>query len=167
MRKLDFFVSRSEEILIGLLILVASVILFTNVVARYVFNAGFPWAEELVRYQIVWMVFLGASVAARQGIHIGVDILLKFSPPPLAKLIELAVHAIAVVFCGFLVFYGVQLVEQTQAFGQASPALQMPMWLVQLAIPVGAALMAIRFTQQFFRTLLGRAQEPVHLEQIG
>src|SRR5690606_19073778 len=160
MRKLDLFVSRSEEILIGVLILTASVILFANVVARYVFNAGFPWAEELVRYQIVWMVFLGASVAARQGIHIGVDILIKLSPPPLAKLIELVVHAIAVVFCGFLVFYGAQLIEQTFAFGQVSPALQLPMWLVQLAIPVGAALMGIRFAQQFFRTLLGREQEP-------
>jgi C4-dicarboxylate transporter DctQ subunit len=167
MRKLDLLVSRSEEVLIGLLILAASVILFANVVARYVFNAGFPWAEELVRYQIVWMVFLGASVAARQGIHIGVDILIKFSPPGIARLIDLLVHAIAVVFCGFVVFYGVELIAQTRAFGQVSPALQMPMWLVQLAIPVGAALMGVRFAQQFVRSLLGREQEAAHFEQIG
>lgn len=167
MRKLDLFVSRSEEVLIGVLILSASVILFSNVVARYAFNAGFAWAEELVRYQIVWMVFLGASVAARQGIHIGVDLLIKFSPPGIARAIDLLVHAIAVAFCGFLVFYGVELVSQTRAFGQVSPALQMPTWMVQLAIPVGAALMGVRFMQQFFRTLLGREQEAAHLEQIG
>ncbi|MDX5362562.1 MAG: TRAP transporter small permease [Pseudazoarcus pumilus] len=167
MRKLDMLVSRSEEVLIGVLILAASVILFANVVARYVFNAGFPWAEELVRYQIVWMVFLGASVAARQGIHIGVDILLKLSPPPLARLIDLLIHVVSITFCGFLVFYGAELIVQTRAFGQVSPAMQMPMWLVQLAIPVGAALMALRFAQHFVRTLLGRKQEAVHLEQIG
>lgn len=167
MRKLDSFVSRSEEVLIGVLILTASIILFANVVARYVFNLGLPWAEELVRYQIVWMVFLGASVAARQGIHIGVDILIKFSPPAIGRVVDLAVHAIAVVFCAFVVFYGAELIAQTRAFGQISPAMQVPMWLVQLAIPVGSALMGLRFAQQFFRTLLRREQEPVHLEQIG
>lgn len=167
MRKLDLFVSRSEEILIGVLILTASVILFANVLARYVFNSGFPWAEELVRYQIVWMVFLGASVAARQGIHIGVDILLKLSPPPLARVIDLLIHAVSIAFCAFLVFYGAELIEQTRAFGQVSPAMQMPMWLVQLAIPVGAALMGVRFAQHFVRTLLGRQQEAAHVEQIG
>lgn len=167
MRKLDLLVSRSEEVLIGTLILSASVILFANVIARYFFNLGLPWAEELVRYQIVWMVFLGASVAARQGIHIGVDILMKISPAPVARLIDLTIHAIAVVFCGFLVFYGAELIAQTRAFGQISPAMQVPMWLVQLAIPVGSALMGVRFAQQFFRTLLGREQEAVHLEQIG
>ena len=55
MRKLDALLSRGEEILIGLLILSASLILFANVIARYVFNDGFSWAEELVRYQIVWL----------------------------------------------------------------------------------------------------------------
>ena len=103
MRKLDRLISRAEEVLIGLLILSASFILFANVIARYVFNDGFSWAEELVRYQIVWMVLLGASVAARQGIHIGIDILRRFSPPLMAKWIELLVHAVSIAFCLFLV----------------------------------------------------------------
>lgn len=167
MRKLDAVISRAEEILIGLLILSASVILFANVIARYVFNDGFSWAEELVRYEIVWMVLLGASVAARQGIHIGVDIMRRFSPPPMAKAVTLLVHAISIAFCVFLVVYGVQLTEQTHRFGQVSSALQAPMWAIQLAIPVGGLLMGIRFTQHFFRTLFDREQGPVHLDQIG
>ncbi|CAD5269256.1 MULTISPECIES: TRAP transporter small permease [Halomonadaceae] len=167
MRKLDRLISRAEEVLIGLLILSASFILFANVIARYVFNDGFSWAEELVRYQIVWMVLLGASVAARQGIHIGIDILRRFSPPLMAKWIELLVHAVSIAFCLFLVVYGFQLTEQTHRFGQVSSALQAPMWIVQLAIPVGALLMGIRFTQHFFRTLLGREQASAHLDQIG
>ena len=81
--------------------------------------------------------------------------------------ISLNVVNIAVVFCAFVVFYGAELIAQTRAFGQISPAMQVPMWLVQLAIPVGSALMGLRFAQQFFRTLLRHEQEPVHLEQIG
>jgi C4-dicarboxylate transporter DctQ subunit len=164
--KVEKILSHAEEILIGLLILAASIILFSNVVARYVFNAGFAWAEELVRYQIVWMVFIGASVAARQGIHIGVDILVKIAPPGLAKLITLAINAIAIAFCAVLVFYGAELTAQAKEFGQVSPALQAPIWIVQLAIPVGAALMGLRFAQHFYRTLFNEEQQ-TQLEFIG
>ena len=166
LRKMEVLVSRSEEVLIGTLILTASFILFANVVARYVFNLGIPWAEELVRYQIVWMVFLGASVAARQGVHIGVDILVKFAPAAVSKGVTLLVNAIGIAFCAALVFFGAELIIQTRAFGQVSPAMQIPMWLVQLAIPVGSALMGIRFAQRFFQALLGEAQQ-THVEVIG
>ena len=59
MSSLDRILSHAEEFLLGVLLATASLVLFVNVVARYVFNWGFPWAEELVRYEIVWMVFLG------------------------------------------------------------------------------------------------------------
>lgn len=167
MSRFNWLVSRAEEIIIGTLIFLASLILFSNVVARYLFNAGFPWAEEVVRYQIVWMVFLGASVAAREGIHIGVDILAKFSPPSVAKLIRLLVNLISVVFALMLVFFGADLISQTRMFGQVSPALQVPMWLVQLAIPVGGGLMAIRFAQAFVAELFGNQQQEQQLENIG
>ncbi len=167
MKKLNWLISRSEEVLIGLLILSASVILFANVVARYVFNLGFPWAEELVRYEIVWMVFLGGSVAAREGIHIGVDIIVKFAPPTISKLVKLCIHSVSIVFCVLVVFYGVELISQTKMFGQVSPAMQVPMWLVQLAIPIGAGLMAIRFTQHWLHTFCNQSNAPTNLENIG
>lgn len=166
MRKTEIYLSRLEEILIGLLIASASVILFANVVARYVLNSGIPWADEVVRYQIVWMVFLGGSVAARKGIHIGVDIVVKMAPPKIGRFILLIIHAIGIFFCGVLVYYGAELTAQTREFGQVSTALQAPMWIFQLAIPVGSALMAIRFGQQFFSVLLSEAQA-AHIEQIG
>lgn len=166
MRKTEIYLSRLEEILIGLLIASASVILFANVVARYVLNSGIPWADEVVRYQIVWMVFLGGSVAARKGIHIGVDIVVKMAPPKIGRFILLIIHAIGIFFCGVLVYFGAELTAQTREFGQVSTALQAPMWIFQLAIPVGSALMAIRFGQQFFSVLLSEAQA-AHIEQIG
>lgn len=167
MKKLNWLISRSEEVVIGLLILSASVILFANVVARYVFNLGFPWAEELVRYEIVWMVFLGGSVAAREGIHIGVDIIVKFAPPAISKLVKLCIHSVSILFCVLVVFYGVELISQTKMFGQVSPAMQVPMWLVQLAIPIGASLMAIRFSQHWLQTFCNKSDAPTNLENIG
>jgi len=166
MSKLNVVLSKAEEIILGVLLTTASLVLFANVVARYVFNWGFPWAEELVRYEIIWMVFLGGSIAARQGLHIGVDILVRFAPLPLRKPISVLINLISLIFCGFIVYYGAALISQTRMFGQVSPALQVPMWMVQLAIPLGAGLMALRFAQEIWHLIVGDKIE-AHMESIG
>ena len=164
--KLDVALSKAEEFLLGVLLTTASLVLFANVVARYVFNWGFPWAEELVRYEIIWMVFLGGSIAARQGLHIGVDLLVRFAPAPLKKPINLLINFISLTFCVLVLYYGASLISQTKMFGQVSPALQVPMWMVQMAIPLGAGLMALRFAQQIWHLIVGEKIES-HLESIG
>jgi C4-dicarboxylate transporter DctQ subunit len=164
--KFDEILSRVEEFLLGILLTTASLVLFANVVARYVFNWGFPWAEELVRYEIIWMVFLGGSIAARQGLHIGVDILVRFAPVPLRKPISILINTISLAFCALIVYYGSSLIYQTRMFGQVSPALQVPMWMVQTAIPLGAGLMALRFSQQIWHLLVGDKMES-HVEGLG
>lgn len=166
MRRLDLILSRAEEIIIGVLLLTASVILFVNVSARYLFNSGLPWAEEIVRYQIIWMVFLGGSAAARRGMHIGVDIIAKFAAPSIRKGVLIATNLIALLFCLYVAWYGADLVARTRMFGQVTPAAQLPMWTVQLAIPVGCALMAVRFGQQLYGVIVGRTAD-AHVESIG
>lgn len=166
MKRLGLVVSRFEEVIIGVLLLIASIILFSNVVARYVFNESFSWATEVVRYQIIWMVFLGGSVAARRGMHIGVDIIVKFSGPRVRKAVLLTVYTISIAFCVYVVYYGFELVMRSRAWGQVSAAAQIPMWLMQLAIPVGGILMGIRFAQHFISTLVGKSEQ-AHIESIG
>lgn len=153
--RLDRALSRAEDVFISALLITASAILFVNVVARYVFNSGSTWAEELVRYQIVWLVFVGASVAARKGIHIGVDALVHVLPLPAQKVVRIAVLTLCIGFCGVLAFHGLELMLQTREFNQRTPAMQAPFWLMQLAIPTGALLMALRFVQELLATLTG------------
>lgn len=153
--RFDRVLSLAEDTFISVLLIAASGILFVNVVLRYVFNSGFVWAEELVRYQIVWLVFIGASVAARKGIHIGVDAIVQLMPAPAQKVMRTAVYLLCILFCGLLLFYGVELMLQTRAFNQRTPAMQAPFWWAQLAIPVGAALMGLRFAQEMLRELAG------------
>src|SRR5215813_4243176 len=56
------------------------VLVFTNVVLRYVFNSGIPTSEELSRWLLVWLTFLGAIVALREHAHLGVDTLVRALP---------------------------------------------------------------------------------------
>lgn len=154
--------------MIGGLLASASLILFANVVARYVFNWGVPWAEELVRYEIIWMVFIGGSVAVRKGIHIGIDILATVSPPKTQTVIHLVINAISLLFCVFLTVIGFDLISQTKMSGQVAPALQVPIWIVQMAIPIpiGGSLMALRFLQRLISVWRDGVSD-AQLEDLG
>lgn len=154
-RRLDRALCWLEDAFIASLLLSASVIIFVNVVMRYVFNTGFVWAEEFVRYEIVWLVFIGGSVAARKGIHIGVEALLHVLPPALQRALRVTVGLICIAFCAALIWYGAELVAQTQMFRQRTSAMQVPFWIVQLAVPLGAGLMALRFGQRLWLDLRG------------
>lgn len=154
-KQLDTLLSRAEEAFIALMLGSASLILFCNVVARYVFNTGVVWAEEVVRYQIIWLVFIGASVAARKQIHIGVEALLHVLPAPFERAVHIVVGIGCILFCVVLAYYGIDLVHQTRMFGQKTPAMQAPTWIIQLAIPVGAGLMALRFAQNLWAQIVG------------
>ncbi len=166
LQKIDNALCRLEEGFITTLLISASLILFINVVARYVFNTGFIWAEEFVRYEIIWMVFIGGSVAARKGIHIGVEALLHVLPDLIQRVLRVAVNLICIGFCVVLVIYGGELVEQTRSFGQKTSAMQAPFWIIQLAIPIGAALMSLRFAQAIWKELSG-ADRKVEAEIIS
>lgn len=155
LERLDRGLSMAEDFFISVMLITASVILFVNVVGRYVFNYGFVWAEELVRYEIIWLVFVGGSVAARKGIHIGVEALVHTLPSVVQKWVNGAVLILCIGFCAVLAFYGWELVAQTRLFNQRTPAMQFPFWLMQLAIPVGAVLMGLRFTQSFALAMVG------------
>jgi TRAP-type transport system small permease protein len=71
---------RTLRIVIGLLLMAMVVMVFGNVVLRYVFNSGLSFYDELSRWCFVWLTFLGAIVAMRERRHLGVDILVRLLP---------------------------------------------------------------------------------------
>jgi C4-dicarboxylate transporter DctQ subunit len=138
-------VGRGEDIAVSLIMLAATYVLFQGVVLRYVFNYAFPWTEEVVRYSIVWLVFLGGSIAARRGAHIAMDIVVVYLPPRLKLFFMGVATALTFVFTLIMTYYGCLLTWSIWSFDQRSPAAEIPMAIPFAAIPVGCALMTIRF----------------------
>ncbi|NQD79515.1 TRAP transporter small permease [Pseudomonas seleniipraecipitans] len=64
---------------------VMALLVFGNVVLRYVFNSGITWSEEMSRYLFVFMIFFGAALALIQHKHLAVDMLVEHLPQPLRK----------------------------------------------------------------------------------
>ena len=73
--KLDNKISRLETVLITILLTLMILMAFSQIVLRNFFATGIDWGDALVRYLVVWVAFIGAAVATREGKHITIDLL--------------------------------------------------------------------------------------------
>ena len=150
---------RLEEWLVASLMAAATVVIFVAVVHRYASALPIPglqdwllrinlsWAQELCIYLFIWMAKFGAAYGVRTGIHVGVDVLINRLPARVrAKFIVFGLLAGAL-FTGIIGTLGATFVWQIAHTDQVSADLEVPMWIVYLAIPCGSYLMCFRFLQ--------------------
>lgn len=115
-----------------------------QVFTRFVLKRPSPWTEELARMLLIWVSLLGASVAyARKG-HLGVDYFVGLLPIPAKRLVEFAGHGLVIFFASSVMMYGGwQMVSRTLSLRQLSPALQIEMGHVYLAIPISGCFIVL------------------------
>ena len=146
--KLSDKLNRGAEIIIAILIAIMSVVIFVQVVYRYVFHSSLPWSEEFARYTLVYLTFLGASVAVKRNAHIGVEVVVKLLPRPISRVLEWVADALSLVFFVILIVYGSKIVKITMM--QLSPAMHVKMGYIYLAVVIGAALMLVHLIARSF-----------------
>ena len=133
-----------------LIVMVIAMFILTTVqvILRYGFNRALSWSEELVRFLFVWATFLGAAIGIKEHIHIGVDAVVNFLPANLRRYADTVVYLIIFAFGIVLVTAGMSVVTLTHS--QLSPALDLPMSYVYIAIPLGGALSMIYSIREIF-----------------
>ena len=151
----DALLSWLETVFIGAALAFASGLLFVNVVLRYVFLAPISWAEELSLYLLVWIVFVGGSVAVRTRGHIAVDLLPRILSPKNRRRLTLVIGVTVLMFLAVFFYFSAEHTLRVAAGGQVTPIMLAPMWLTYLAMPVGSALMFVRTCQILWRAALG------------
>ena len=133
--------SRAVE---GLIVLAATTlvtIVTTEVVLRYGFKHSLIFTEELSRYLMVWIVFLGSALAVRDGAHIHINFLIKRFNQRTQKWLRLSAHALTLVFLVFVAIEGIKILPQ-QLY-QMCITINLSLFYFYLAIPVGSILMII------------------------
>lgn len=170
-----------EEWLIASLMAAATVVVFIAVIHRYASGLPIPWlqdeliklntswAQEITIYMFVWMAKFGAAYGVRTGIHVGVDVLInRLNTPWRNKLIVLGLLAGAL-FTGIVGTLGAGFVYDLSHTSSVSEVLELPMWAVYSAVPLGSALMCFRFLQvawNFIRTGELPKHDHAHVEGI-
>lgn len=136
-----------EEFIIIPLIFAMSIIIFIQVIMRYVFQNSLTWSEELARYLFVWLVYFSVSFTARRQKHIRIDAAINLYPKKLRPYIDILSEIIVLAFSIFIAVTGVTVYQKIAWSGQMSPAIGIPMQIVYAAPMVGMALTAIRQVQ--------------------
>lgn len=134
--------------IISYLMLLISIVLFIQVVARFVFSTGTFWTDELARFSLVWLVFLGAAVAIRDRSLINVDILENLFPS-WTKFLKFFQVIASLIFCILLFKVGWETMGLVTA--QRSPNMGVPMSVVYASIPIAMLIILFHLFTQFFR----------------
>ena len=172
---------RLEEVLIATLIALATLLIFLSVSHRFAIGfaadiVGFArsndletlgayarsvfkfinalkmtWAQEACIFMFVWMAKFGAAYGVRTGIHVGVDILAERLQGTARRTITIIAMSGGILFTAIIVWIGADFVWHVRAGGQVTPDLEIPSWIVYLAVPLGSALMCFRFIQALYK----------------
>ncbi|WP_028308642.1 TRAP transporter small permease [Desulfitibacter alkalitolerans] len=140
-----------EDYSVTILYLTMIVVIFLQVFFRFVIKSSLPWSEELARYIMAYAVFIGAAIAAKEGAHIGINVVVGSLPKPFNKYMRVFAMFVSFIFSALLVYLSLIIVSFLMKTGQKSPAMLIPIWIAYASLPFGAVLMSIRFLQATYR----------------
>jgi TRAP-type C4-dicarboxylate transport system permease small subunit len=140
-RRLSDGLNQAAEVVSSALLGALVSVLAFGVASRFVLHAPLAWSDELSRYLLVWISFLGSSVAFRRGMHLGVEVWTGRLRAGWRRLLGCFVAVVVLVLMSVIAVEGVKLALFNTA--QRSPAMRIPMVGPYLAVPVGAVLVAI------------------------
>lgn len=166
MNKVSQMLDNIEKYLLFVLLAAMTIIVGMQVIARFILHDSLSWSEEIARYLLVWTTFIGASLGVKQGAHIGVEAFTLLLPKKARKVVNYIAVVLCVIFCVAVLIESSTILQKQIATNQISPAVQMPMWIPYLALPVGTVLMTFRFIQSVIsnnKKLSQDAEEGVNL----
>ena len=149
MEGLRKFFDHIEEYMLIILLPLMVVLVFTATMTRYLQLFPMPWSEELARYIMVWLAYIGASLGIKRGAHLGIDALVKAMPAKVQSVMIFVRMCVMLLFAVLIIYYAYEIISHQQRIGQTSPALLIPIWWAYLAVPMGCFMIAIRTIQVF------------------
>lgn len=117
-------------------------VVFTQFFTRYFLNDSASWTEEIARYLLIGVVFVGASIGVAKNNHIQVDFLYRYLPKKVGRAMALGVDAIRVAFFASMTVYTVQMMQKMGSYQMT--IIDLPMNIVYSVVLFGFAAMAVR-----------------------
>lgn len=142
--RMDAIIDRVEQTLIVILLSTMIVIAFLQILLRNIFATGLTWGDPLVRNLVLWVGFVGAALATREGRHIKIDVGSRWMPSRGKIFTEGITQLFSFFICGLLTFAAVKFIKNEAQMGSVT-FLEIPTWIPQIILPITFALMALRF----------------------
>jgi C4-dicarboxylate transporter DctQ subunit len=134
-----------EEGVLAYALLAIAVFTFIETLLRYTVSYTFTWFNELANYSIIFCTYLGASIGVKYGTHFSMEALTEYCPDRISHLLKTAAYFISGVMALLFVYYGTKHLFSLQSFGVKSSAMQIPMYIPYIPIPLFSISIAFRF----------------------
>lgn len=151
--RVDAIIDRVEQTLVSILLSVMILIAFLQIVLRNLFATGFTWGDPLVRNLVLWVGFIGAAIATREGKHISIDVVSQWVPSRGKIVLEVIIHVSSFIICGLLTFAAVKFVRNEALTGSVT-FLGIRSWVPELILPITFGLMTVRYGFRSLKTFL-------------
>ena len=140
----DEALGRVEKFLVVAMLGIMILLAFLQIILRNVFSTGISWADPLVRYLVLWVGFIGAGLASKEGKHITIEVFAGWLSGHGSRYLKAIPHLVSAFICGLLTFAGWTFIQNESQMG-GTTFLKIPVWIPQLIIPITFALMTLRF----------------------
>lgn len=149
----DEIIDRIEQILIVIFLSLMILVACLQIVLRNLFETGLSWGDSLIRNLVLWVGFIGASLATREGKHINIDVVSRWLPPLGNRIVTLIIHLFSLFICILLTYASLKFLKNEAQMGGAT-FLKIPNWVLEIILPMIFGLMSFRFGLQFFKSLV-------------
>lgn len=140
----DETVARLEKAFVAVMLSIMILIALLQVLLRNAFATGISWGDPLVRNLVLWVGFVGASMATKEGKHINLDVVSRWIEGRWLWVVHAVAHFSSLGVCAILT-YAASLFVINEARSGAVTFLRVPVWVPELVIPVTFGLMTLRF----------------------
>lgn len=142
-----------EVSILSLGVAALAVLLIANVFARSFFQSIY-YADEVSKFLIILVSFVGISYAARKARHIRMGAFLDLMPPLMEKIFIFVISAINATVMFIMAYYGYVYMAQMRMMGQMTSALQVPYWTFMIIVPIGFASAGIQYIRTIIKNII-------------
>jgi C4-dicarboxylate transporter DctQ subunit len=160
------FLGKFEERIAYSLLIILTVLLFIQILNRYLFKQSYVWLEECARISFVWLIYFAVAIAVKENRHVRVGIVDLFLPSIALRYVNLLADLLWVLFNAVMTYFGIVLVESAITYHTRSPVTETPMALIYSVIPFCFALMVVRVIYYNIKNwrdwekMISKGQEP-------
>jgi TRAP-type C4-dicarboxylate transport system permease small subunit len=152
LERIDAAIGRLEHGILVVLLSTLILIAFSQIVLRNFFSTGIAWGDALVRSLVLWTGFIGASIAAREGQHISIDVVSRWISPKGKRSVAIIIHVFSFLICCFLTFAALKFIQNEFQMKRVI-FLGIPSWGLETILPVTFAVMAFRYFFHFLKNI--------------
>ena len=154
LHRFDNGLARVEQVLVIVILTAMILIAVLQIILRNFFASSISWGDTLLRHLVLWIGFFGASLAARDGKHINIDVLSRLIPVKIQRITHTLVNLAAAIICFLLMRASIQFIQyEMDSAGKLFA--EIPIWIAQIVIAIGFGLMCFRFFLHALDSIFG------------